>query len=348
MSTRQQQQKQQYPRKSSSLPSLAKDKPVLEGIDGEKLYYEDDEWTPSLPMLLMLGMILMLVAGGVGVGIWQVIEKNNRDNDSTTKGPTFEPTSSPTITSSPTTESQKFICNICGSSIDNAVLNNPGTAVTITVPGSSTTTTNTCEEWFDLGLRGGISRDDCVLFLPNVIAPCGCVAAPTEPPTISPSPTVLVTRSPSFFQCNVCGDSEGNQSIEDPIGIIPNIPGIGDVSCQQIEQIAASGLIPESLCIDDLFNAVNTNCGCTFQCRLCLSGQTQEVLNPDDVVNLPLGQPSQTCQQLLESTLAQPPNQQQCTIIRQSFEDVCQCVGSDNGGGDAENGGDGDGEDLTV
>jgi hypothetical protein len=99
-----------------------------------------------------------------------------------------------------------------------------------------------------LGLRGGIAREDCVLFLPDVVEPCGCVS---PPPTDAP------------YQCNLCGDSD--QVIENPDGVIPDLPTLGDVSCAQLEQFALQDLIPQGLCNEQLFNIVSTNCGCTFQ-----------------------------------------------------------------------------------
>lgn len=294
------------------------DHPFLEGIDGEKLYYEDDEWTPSVAWILVLVSVVAAVAAGVGVGIWQAKEQRGKSNSDKVPMPTLLPTMAPTVTAVPTTAAELFVCQICGSSIPNAVVDNPIAEITLPLTEDQT---RTCEEWLTLGLSGGIRRDECVKFIPSVVAPCECRAAPTIAPTVSPAPSILITRSPAFFACELCGSPE--EGIADASGTI-EIPGGDAIACGALEEAAANGLVPEEQCTDQLFAAIRSNCGCTFRCQLCPPGQA--VTNPNGVVELPLGQPSQTCLELINAIDANEINIQQCALIQPAAKEPCGCT----------------------
>eukprot|EP00529_Nitzschia_sp_RCC80_P032016 CAMPEP_0113518624 /NCGR_PEP_ID=MMETSP0014_2-20120614/43056_1 /TAXON_ID=2857 /ORGANISM="Nitzschia sp." /LENGTH=217 /DNA_ID=CAMNT_0000416229 /DNA_START=189 /DNA_END=843 /DNA_ORIENTATION=+ /assembly_acc=CAM_ASM_000159 len=192
---RQQQSQPQTQQKKRSNSFALSVEEFVEGIDGEKLYHEDDEYTPNWWILLVVALIVLAVGAGVGVGIWQAVEKKNAD-DEAAMSPTLQPTSAPTITSAPTTEDEKFICNICGT-VANVEFDDPLAEITVPIPtDGSETTTDTCRDWYVLGQRGAISRSDCVLFLPDVVEPCGCQQGPTASPTVSPAPSIA-TVSPA-------------------------------------------------------------------------------------------------------------------------------------------------------
>mmetsp|Transcript_31919 Transcript_31919/g.77592 ORF Transcript_31919/g.77592 Transcript_31919/m.77592 type:complete len:221 (-) Transcript_31919:1593-2255(-) len=195
---RQQQSQPQTQQKKRSNSFALSVEEFVEGIDGEKLYHEDDEYTPNWWILLVVALIVLAVGAGVGVGIWQAVEKKNADDEAANAigRPTLQPTSAPTITSAPTTEDEKFICNICGT-VANVEFDDPLAEITVPIPtDGSETTTDTCRDWYVLGQRGAISRSDCVLFLPAVVEPCGCQQGPTASPTVSPAPSIA-TVSPA-------------------------------------------------------------------------------------------------------------------------------------------------------
>ena len=274
---RQQQQQQQQQRQKSRSNSFALSvEEFVEGIDGEKLYHEDDEYTPNWWVLLFVSLVVLAVGAGVGVGIWQAVEKKNADDEARNAvgQPTPQPTMAPTITSAPSTEDEKFVCNICGT-VTNVEFDNPLAEITVPIPsgGGSETTTDTCQDWYVLGQRGAISRRDCVLFLPGVVEPCGCQQGPTASPTVSPAPTMAPvslaptvapvspapTSNSTITQCYICGD-DGASVIENPDG---TIAALGfEVTCAQLDVIGLNGQIPPGQCGEALFNAVETNCGC--------------------------------------------------------------------------------------
>ena len=79
-----QQSRQQPPRhekkaRTLSIGGLSVDPSIVieEGLEGEKLYYQDDEYCaqPGWWTLLGISLLVLAVSAGVGVGIWQAIEK---------------------------------------------------------------------------------------------------------------------------------------------------------------------------------------------------------------------------------------------------------------------------------
>lgn len=330
----------------------------------QKMYSEDEEWTPSVMHLVWMGLILAVVAAGVGVGIYFASENLNpkpTNAPTTSPVPSSMPSLTPTVAAATGAPSagDPFVCNICGDS--------DGGGGTVTLPDvelkdiptlEDGTIVVTCRELEAAGLEGAISPDECPLLQPLVSEPCGCngnggtgggtgggstgstpppstgqpasASNSTAVPTASGTITATTTAAP-LFVCPVCGDDNNgpNIGITNPDGVVVFPPSSGlNVTCRELAEVAEKGGVDPNTCFSpDFLEDVQENCLCAYICPLC-GTDGGEVTNPDGVVLLPLGQPERTCASLVEAAAAGTLNVQECELLQPLLAGPCGCSSS--------------------
>ena len=317
----------------------------------EKLYSEDDEFTPTVPLLILLGFAVAAVAAGIGVGIYYANENLGRNKgDGSTEMPSSMPTSSPSAapTAMPSIRptNAPFDCNICGADRSITLPD-----VVITIEGINVTTCASLEE---LGVTGNFGREDCIqLFQTDELQEtCGCeddddndflnstTTVPTMAPTNSTTNDNNTTQPPTeeeeeapVFVCPICGGEDFGISNFNATIMVPNNPTNQTLTCGGLQATAERGQIDPNTCFSGpLVAAVQEACDCVFQCNICGSmGDDGDdpvagsVTNPDGVVEFPGGQPSRTCSQLEASAMAGNITEEQCGLLAQFVVEPCAC-----------------------
>ena len=303
-----------------------------EPVKEEVLYGEEDEWQPSFMMICFIFWIVLVVAGGVGVGAY--FGWLNRGKG--TEGPTMAPSAFPTV--APSKVPPELICNVCGDNDPNGVTS-PLTVVDIDglsdLPDFSGDDT-TCRLLQQGGEAGNIPRDFCEsqVQVRSVQAQCGCSLSPTPAPSISQEPTNADIETPApNFVCPICGGEDFG--ISNPTGVV-QVPGSSETTtCAQLEEDAQNGQIDPNTCFSGTLNTVvQANCDCVFQCNLCgtQEGSTSSgvITNPEGIVQLPLGQPNRTCASLIAASEAGTITSTQCTTLQPFVVTPCECVFGSN------------------
>lgn len=296
---------------SFGVTAQRKEEPVRE----EKMYSEDDEWQPSAMMLCFIFWIVLVVAGGVGVGIY--FANDRRGKNRPIVGPTAAPSMMPSMA--------PMVCNICGDEDNGQVISNDFGFVSIPNLGGFS-----CRQLQQRGENQRIPEDVCSdqVQIASVQNTCGCMVPPTEAPTTSlpPTPGDGTTPAPNFV-CPICGSDDSG--ITNPNGIL-ELPGTGEATtCQDVQDQAVAGQISPNVCFDGtLTAAVQLNCVCVFQCNLCGSPEEEAPSGTITNVNatLTVGGFSQTCGQWQTLAKAGQITKQQCATLQPLALDPCQCV----------------------
>jgi hypothetical protein len=286
----------------------------------EKLYdIDEDEWQPSVWILVLIGSLVCALAAGIGVGIYFAIE--NKDK---TPSPTTIPSVPPTIAPTPTPE--PYVCDVCG----------PNSTEVVTIPNTIVNVQGEAYTCIDLqvqGLDSKFTEDICEkeIQTADISDACGCTASPTTSPTLSSAPTNEGQTVAPIFQCPICGNADFGISLPDATIEFPGISG-DSITCGEVQTQAENGLIDPNTCFDGaLTGAVELSCGCVFQCNLCGSNSDNpqaigQITNPDGIVELPLGQPSWSCSSLQAAAEQGSITVQQCELLQPFVVDPCVCV----------------------
>lgn len=143
----------------------------------------------------------------------------------------------------PDASNTTFVCPVCGVGMTSSTPN-----ATVVIPGQSTV--RTCAQFERAAASGKISEQQCSMVSLFVEKACNCqTGAPVTPPP---------TRSPSAYDCQICGD--GN-IVTNSEGIV-TIPTQPNRTCEALMRANEAGNINANQCLL-LQPFVKSPCGCT-------------------------------------------------------------------------------------
>ncbi|KAG7359589.1 hypothetical protein IV203_034687 [Nitzschia inconspicua] len=135
--------------------------------------------------------------------------------------------------------------------------------------------------------------------------------------TVGPSMAPSLMPSMELLVCNICGEEDNGLVVTNGVTFV-DIPGLGGLSCRQLEERGQNRRIPNEICAEQVqIPSVQNTCGCmvpptesptaaaanatdsapNFVCPIC-GGLDSGITNPNGVLEFPGTGESVTCQEV--------------------------------------------------